>query len=78
MNSLQSQACLDQGDRVDPEGNTACELLNLVVDEVGIGDNLRLVCRLEVKAVKALLHNPLELHEVVVVRIGEHRVHLLG
>jgi hypothetical protein len=24
---------LGPGDRVDPEGNTACELLNLVVDE---------------------------------------------
>jgi hypothetical protein len=50
----------------------------MVVDEVGIGDNLQLVCRLEeVKAVKALLHDRLDLHEVVIVRVGEHGVHLL-
>jgi hypothetical protein len=50
----------------------------MAVDEVGIGDNLQLVCGREVKAVKALLHDRLELHEVVIVRVGEHRVHLLG
>jgi hypothetical protein len=43
-----------------------------------LGDNLQLVCGLKVKAVEALLHDRLELHEVVIVRVGEHRVHLLG
>ena len=46
---------LGPGDKVDPKGNTACELLNLVVDEIGVGDNMRLVCGLKVKAVEALL-----------------------
>ena len=69
---------LGPGVKVDPKGNTVCELLNFVVDEVGIGDNLRLVCGLKVKAVEALLHDPLDLHEVVDVRVGEYRVHLLG
>jgi hypothetical protein len=69
---------LGPGDKVDPGGSTACALVDLVVDEVGIGDNLQLVCGLEVKAVKSLLHDRLDLHEVVNVRVGEHRVHLLG
>ena len=62
---------LGPGDKVDPEGNTACALLILVVDEVGIGDNLRLVYGLKVKAVEALLHDRLELHEVVIERERE-------
>ena len=36
-----------RGDRVDPGGNTACELVNLVVDEVGKSDNLWRMGRLE-------------------------------
>ena len=52
--------------------------MDLIVDEVCIGDNLRLVFGLKVKTVEALLHGCLELHEVVIVRVGEHRVHLLG
>ena len=64
--------------KVDPEGSTACELVNLVVDEVGKSDNLWHMGRLEVQAVEALLHQPLELLEVVDGRGGEHREHLLG
>ena len=52
--------------------------MNLVVDEVGISDNLWHMGRLEVQAVEALLHKSLELHEVVYGRGEEHREHLLG
>ena len=51
-------------------------LEDLSVDEVCVGNHLRRVFGVKVKTVEALLHGCLELHEVVIVRVGEHRVHL--
>ena len=78
MNSLQSQACLDQGTKLIQGVVLPVHVWTWLLMKLAIGDNLQLVCGLEVKAVKALLHDRLDLHEVVNVRVGEHRVHLLG
>ena len=69
---------LGPGDKGDPEGGTACALVDLIVDEVGVGNHLRRVFGLKVKTVEVLLDDCLDLHEVVIGRVGEHHVHLLG
>ncbi len=65
-------------EKVDPEVIVAFEA-SLVVDQVGIGDDLRHVSGLKVNTFEALLHFLLELHEIVDASgHGEHREHLPG
>ena len=61
----------------DPEGSTACALVDLIVGEVGVGNHLPRVFGLKVKTVEVLLHDCLELLDVVIGRVGEQHVHQL-
>jgi hypothetical protein len=62
----------------DPEGSTACAPVDLIVDEIGVGNYLPRMFRLKAKTVEVLLHDCLELLDVVIGRVGKHHVHLLG
>jgi hypothetical protein len=52
--------------------------VDLIVDEVGVGNHLPRMFGLKARTVEVLLHDCLELLDVVIGRVGKHHVHLLG